>query len=288
MKILVTGAQGQLGTEIVRQLSGPHEVVALSHRDLDITDHEAVMRAVSPSGANALVNCAAYNDVDGAEDRPLDALNINAFAVRSLARAAAEADAVLVHYSTDFVFDGEGSRPYVETDPPNPRSMYSLSKLLGEWFAADAPRHYVLRVESLFGPPGAGRHRQSSIDRIIAAIEEGREAPVFVDRTASPGYVVDIAAATHAMLEGAPAYGLYHCVNSGHATWKELAEAGARVLGRTPRLRAVSVSEVTLKAKRPKFAALSNAKLAAAGIPMPTWESALERHLAPRVATKSS
>src|SRR6185503_16594850 len=109
------------------------------------------------------VNCAAYNDVDGAEGAATTALALNAFAVRSLARAARRAGAGFVHYSTDFVFDGEQTRPYVEDDPPNPRSAYAASKLLGEWFALEHPGAFVLRVESLFGEPGPGGSRSGRL-----------------------------------------------------------------------------------------------------------------------------
>jgi dTDP-4-dehydrorhamnose reductase len=133
-----------------------------------------------------VINCAAFNDVDRAEDRAMDAIQINALAVRALARAAASIDATLVHYGTDFVFDGlQPDRPYIETDIPSPQSVYGASKLLGERFAADAPRHYVLRVESLF----VGTRRPSTIDRIVASILAGQHARVFVDRTVSPSFV---------------------------------------------------------------------------------------------------
>src|SRR5204863_1666353 len=115
---------------------------------------------------DAVINCAAYNNVDGAEDHASDALRANAMAVRLLARGAAAAGAVFVHYGTDFVFDGLGSRSYTEDDEPAPQSVYACSKLLGDWFAVDCPRHYVLRVESLFG----GSQRRSSVDRIADAI----------------------------------------------------------------------------------------------------------------------
>jgi dTDP-4-dehydrorhamnose reductase len=143
--------------------------------------------------------------------------------------------------------------------------------------AADAPGHYVLRVESLFG----GRPARSSIDRIIDAIATGNEARVFHDRTLSPSYVDDVAEATAFLVSSGAAVGLYHCVNSGSATWYELAQHVASVLGRhdapiTP----VSVADVRLRAPRPTFAALSNAKLAAAGFVMPHWHDALERYLA--------
>ena len=193
MKVLVTGAAGQLGGAIVREFARGHEVVALTRQQLDLTDHAAVLAIVSDVRPSVMVNCAAYNDVDGAEADAVIALNVNAFGVQSLARAAQEGGATLVHYSSDFVFDGTATEPYQEDQRPNPQGVYATSKLLGEWFTRDAPRHYVLRVESLFGGLGvapdsvrAASKRQSSVDRIIDAIVDRREARVFVDRVVSP------------------------------------------------------------------------------------------------------
>jgi dTDP-4-dehydrorhamnose reductase len=276
MRLLVTGAAGQLGSAITARFGERgHEVVALGRGDLDVTAHDAVMEAVADHRPDVIVNCTAYNDVDGAERAHAAALDVNAFAVRSLARAAGIFGAVLVHYSTDFVFDGEASEPYRETDRARPQSVYGSSKLLGEWFAQDAARHYVLRVESLFGGPAA----RSSIDRIIDAQLEGREAPVFVDRYVSPTYVEDAVTATERLLELPAPPGLYHCVNSGHATWHAVAEEIARQAGVTPRLRPVKVDEVKLRAPRPRFAALSNEKLRQAGAGMPAWQDAVGRYL---------
>ena len=137
-RVFVTGADGQLAHYIARVFAGG-DVVALDRAALDITDPAAVARAVAQASPRVIVNCAAFNDVDGAEDRPEQALAVNAFAVRSLALAAETAGAVLVHYSTDFVFDGRRtSGPYTEIDAPAPRSTYASSKLMGEWFALDA------------------------------------------------------------------------------------------------------------------------------------------------------
>jgi dTDP-4-dehydrorhamnose reductase len=275
MKILVTGAAGQLAQAIVHRLQHAHDVIALTRAELDVARHEQVQRTVAEAQPGAVINCAAYNAVDAAEDDVLPALEANAFALRSLARAAHEVSATLVHYSTDFVFDGDADSPYDETVQPAPKSVYGQSKLLGEWFAADAGRYYVLRVESLFGGPKP----QSSIDRIIAALRQQRTARVFTDRVVSPSYVDDVAMATERLLAGNAAFGTYHCVNSGHATWYELAEEVARLSGCPPRFEPAAMADAQLRAPRPRFCALSNAKLAAVGIPMPTWQDALRRYL---------
>jgi dTDP-4-dehydrorhamnose reductase len=188
--------------------------------------------------------------------------------------------AILVHYSSDFVFDGAAERPYTETDRPNPRGVYAASKLLGEWFAEDAPRTYLLRVESLFGrAPGAGPEKGSAA-AIIEALRSGAAARVFEDRTVSPTYVIDAARATRSILERGLTPGLYHCVNSGHCTWLEFAREAARLMNLAdPRLQPIRLADLKLKALRPLYSALSNDKLTSAGVAMPEWRDGLRRHL---------
>jgi dTDP-4-dehydrorhamnose reductase len=275
MRIIVTGAAGQLGTAVVQQYQGRAEIIPAPRRTLDIGDAAAVEAFLARERPDAVLNCAAYNDVDGAEDHAGDALRVNAIAVRALARATAAAGAIFVHYGTDFVFDGLTDRPYSEEDQPAPQSVYACSKLLGEWFAADCPRHYVLRVESLFG----GSQRRSSVDRIADAIRKREPARVFVDRTVTPSYVEDVADATWKLIDGAAPSGLYHVVNSGLTTWFELAKEIGRRLGVEADLVPVRVADVKLKARRPQYAALSNARLASLGITMPPWQDALRRYL---------
>jgi dTDP-4-dehydrorhamnose reductase len=282
MRILVAGARGLLGSAITRELSTDCEVHAVGRADLDLTDAAAVAEVVGRVRPDAIVNCAAFSGVDAAEDRPDTALAVNAFAVLELARAAARMPCTLVHYSTDFVFDGATDRPYTEDDAPDPRSFYGLSKLLGEWFAAEHDRSYVLRVESLFGDPGPGAPPKGSVHAIVQRILDGDEVPVFVDRTVSPSYTVDVARATRALLRIRPPAGLYHCVNSGAATWAAVADEVARLLDRPARVRPMTLESANLRAPRPRYCALSNEKLARAGIRMPSWQHALARYLGER------
>ena len=275
MKVLVTGARGQLAGALIEAYKDA-QVLAYAREELDIADFDAVMSRVERERPDVIFNCAAYNNVELAEDEPDEALTANAFAVRILARAAHQFDATLVHYSSDFVFDGDIGRPYTEEDSPNPQSAYGQSKLLGEWFALEVPRAFVLRVESLFGGPNA----KSSVDRIVDAITRGEDARVFTDRTVSPSFVVDVAAATKALVaRGAP--GLYHCVGTGYATWYGVAQEIARLMGHEVDARIVpmSVADVSLKARRPRFAALNNDKVMSVAA-MPTWQDALRRYLA--------
>ena len=243
---------------------------------------------MATAAPHLVVNCAAFNDVDGAEDRPIEALAVNAFGVRNLARAAEDAGATLVHYSTDFVFDGSATTPYTEDVRPSPQGTYAASKLLGEWFALEAPRAFVLRVESLFGAPADWAGRRGTIDGIVSGLEQGREVRVFTDRIVSPAYVADIAAATRHLTTSGAAPGLYHSVNAGHASWHDVAREAAALLGiAQPNLVPVTVDQVRLKAPRPRFCALSVAKLSAAGFDMPSWQDGLRRWLATRGALAS-
>jgi dTDP-4-dehydrorhamnose reductase len=280
--LLVVGAAGQLGGVVVAHLAQRWDTVALSRSDLDLRDATAVSQQVNRLNPWAIVNCAGYNDVDGAEQHAVLAFESNTFAVRTLARAAAACDAVLIHFSSDFVFDGASDRPYREDDVPRPLSVYAASKLLGEWFAVDVPRHYILRVESLFG--GLAR-RKSSLDRIIDAVATDAPVRVFTDRVVSPSFVWDIAAATAGLLERHVTPGLYHCVNSGAATWMDVAVEVRRVLGSSSPLEPITLADVQLRAPRPRYCALSNDKLRDAGITMPTWQDAVARAITERNVT---
>jgi dTDP-4-dehydrorhamnose reductase len=284
MRVTVVGARGQLGAAVAAHARATHhEVAALSHAALDITDAAAVRRVLGELRPEVLINCAAYNAVDAAESQATDAIRLNANGVRNLVRAIG--GAAFVHYGTDFVFDGNNDRPYVETDTPNPQSIYGMSKLMGEWFAADAPRAYILRVESLFGhAPDATP--KGSVAGIIAALHAGGPARVFEDRTVSPTSVHDAARATLALIETNARPGLYHCVNTGSCTWLELGQEAARLLDLPAKFDIVRFADVKLPAPRPMYCALSNAKLAAAGVMMPTWQEALAAHVRTQVGAR--
>jgi dTDP-4-dehydrorhamnose reductase len=274
--VVVVGAAGQLGQAMLARLNKQWKTLGLTRDELDLTDPIRVRSRFRELAPDVIVNCAGYNQVDEAEKQPVLAMEINAFAVLSLARAAADAGAALVQFSSDFVFDGHTDRPYSEDDPPAPQSVYAASKLIGEWFSSEAPAHYILRVESLFG---GVRRRKSSLDKIIDAVTAGNPVRVFVDRVVSPSYVWDVADATAAVLESRPTPGIYHCVNTGAASWLEVAEEARRQLGSTSPLEPITAAAVVLPARRPRYCALSNEKLRRVGIDMPTWQDALSRAL---------
>jgi dTDP-4-dehydrorhamnose reductase len=275
MKVLVTGAKGQLGSTFVRVLSSSYEVVGTVRDELDLTDDISVRAVISEVRPDLILNCAAYNEVDSAESCPETALAVNAFGVQALAVMAAECGSTLVHFSTDFVFDGNTSKPYSEADTPNPQSVYATSKLLGEWFAAETPQHYVIRVESLFGGKGL---RRSSLDLLADALLKKEPVRAFTDRVVSPSYVEDVAEATIKILTRGLPNGLYHCVGSGSASWFDVvAELASRLEMATP-IQPITLKDMDLPAKRPQFSALSNRKLASAGVVIPSWQDAVRRY----------
>jgi dTDP-4-dehydrorhamnose reductase len=280
MRVMVTGAGGLLGAAVCRAFAPHVDLHAFDRARLELTDATAVGAAVSAVAPDLVINCAAFNDVDGAEDRAPEALAVNAFAVLSLARAAHRAGARLVHYSTDFVFDGLASEPYTEEDPPRPQSTYGASKLLGDWFALEESRAWVLRVESLFGDPRSSGGRRGSLGTLVDKIKSGAEVPVFVDRTVSPACTVDVARATRELVAADAPPGIYNCVNSGFGTWADVAAEAARLLGVPLHMRPLTLETAGLKARRPRFCALSNEKLARAGVRMPDWRDALARYVA--------
>jgi dTDP-4-dehydrorhamnose reductase len=283
VRVVVVGAGGQLGTAIVREFSAAGaEVIACSRRDVDVTDFRRVGRLIDQQ-PDLLINCTAFNDVDGSERAPEAALATNAHAVRALALVATNADAAFVHFSTDFVFDGTSTQPHVEEEAVRPLNWYGRSKAIGEWRAAAAPRHYVLRLSSVFGGrEGEGLGGRSSVDRMIDDTRRGNDVVAFGDRTVTPSYAPDVARATRLLVESGAAPGVYHCANSGETTWLELAHAIADALEAPPRIRSVRMTALSMPTPRPLRCALSIGRLEAAGVDMPSWRDALERHIASR------
>ena len=287
MRIIVTGAGGRLGGAVWAELaSAGHTVTALGRADLDITSAEHMRTAIARLCPEVIVNCSAYNDVDGAETNQAAAFAINAHGPSLLADTAEAAGALLVHYGSDFVFDGTAQEPYAEDAAPNPLNVYGASKLAGESAVRRVRGHYILRVESLFGG-SCGVGRRATVDWIAAKLLAGAVVHAVVDRTVSPSYVFDVARATRTLLEYHAPFGTYHCVNSGFSTWYELAVEIACALGIAGRIEPVTAADLKTMATRPRFCALSNLKLYAVGVAMPSWQSAIRRHLPPLVTAQT-
>lgn len=274
----MTGALGQLGAAFVAQLSRSTHVVGVDMDTLDITREDDVAALAREMRPSAIINCAAFNDVDGAELAADQARLVNTEAVWNLARVAREFGATLVHFSTDFVFDGTKSEPYAEDDSPAPKSVYGMSKLLSEEAAASAERHYVLRLSSLYG----GHTRKSGVDWMLQQASNGKPVGAFADRTVSPSYVPDVVRITLALLERRAPYGLYHCGSTGWCTWGELAAHILERVGRPDLLQAVPFVPSDFRAIRPRHCALANRRLESEGLQPLHWQAALDEYLKAR------
>ena len=276
-RVLVTGSQGQLGAAFVQRLSAGGEVAGVDLGDLDIAEPARVREFVRSYGPSLILNCAAFNDVDGAESRPLPAYRVNAEAVWCLAGLARELDAVLVHYSTEFVYDGTLERPYAEDDEPGPQSVYGMTKLVGERFARTAGSSYVLRLSSLYG----GHTRRTTIDWFLRQAQAGERVTAYSDRTVSPSYVPDVVEATLELVVRAAPFGLYHCGSIDWCSWGDVAERVLAAVGRLDLLERVPFVAQPNRAARPKNCTMSSAKLCGAVPAVPRrWSEALSDYLA--------
>ena len=273
MKALVLGAKGTLGQALAAVLpqAGYDLCAALDRAGCNIADADAVRAAVAEHAPDVIFNAAAYTDVDRAETEPDAAYRANAVAPETLARAAQAAGAVLVHYSTDFVYDGERERPYDEFDPPSPQGLYARSKVAGEQLAAAATRRlFTLRVGCLYGR--GGRNFPSTILRRLRAGETVRADR---DRLGSPTWVVEVARVS-AALARTPHFGLYHCTSQGETSWAAFASFMAAELGLpASRVEPLPTSALPMKAPRPRRAILDNRMLRLRDLDgMSSWQDA--------------
>ncbi|MBV9081391.1 MAG: dTDP-4-dehydrorhamnose reductase, partial [Acidobacteriaceae bacterium] len=279
-KVVIFGGGGQLGVELVREFQRRNWAVhKFDRQSLDITDGAAVEQAVAKLDPGVVVNAAAYNHVDIAEREPLAALQANGLAVRNLAMACRQTDARLVHYSTDYVFDGTKGTPYVETDMPHPLGAYAVSKLAGELYAqAYLDNPLIIRVSGVFGPGGMFTPRGNFVELMLRLGNSSNPIRVVEDHAASPAYAPAIASRTVDMLD-AGLTGLYHMGGGEAISWYAYAKLIFEVAGLSPQLQPTDEREYRTAARRPKFSALSNSKVEAAGIArMPGMREAVTQY----------
>ncbi|HVR46377.1 MAG TPA: dTDP-4-dehydrorhamnose reductase [Candidatus Binatia bacterium] len=276
-RVLLIGGSGRLGTSIRRRWRDC-EIVAPAHGELDLSDAGALAREVARIRADVLINCAAFHDVDRCETEPVPAFLTNAIAVAGAARVARDAGAAFVTVSTDYVFDGAADSPYTENDAPHPLSVYGTSKLAGEYLVESlGGRAFVVRTCGVYGPAESESRRPGLVERVLAS-GEGGPLRVVGDVYASPTFAGDLADALRRLIETS-AYGLYHAVNAGPVSWYDFAAETARLARVDAAIEPIRARERTSAAPRPRFSALSSAKLAALGIPMPSWREGLAAYL---------
>ncbi|MEW6162044.1 MAG: dTDP-4-dehydrorhamnose reductase [Nitrospirota bacterium] len=276
MRFLITGAKGQLAGGFLRTLQNDkHEITALNKERLDVSVLSTVLEAVSHYRPDVVINCAAYNFVDKAEEDFDTAFRVNAMGPKNLASACKKHNVLLIHYSTDYVFDGKKEDFYTEQDEPNPINKYGKSKLEGERFLIEETDNFLLfRVSWVFG-----EGRQNFLYKLKEWVKEQRIIKVVCDQTSIPTYTEDIVRFTiHAIDEGLR--GVYHLTNSGYASRYEVARYFTERLGLNNLILPVGSDHFPAPAKRPYFSAMSNAKISKAlKIDIPHWKDAVNRFI---------
>jgi len=280
LKALVVGSAGQLGRELVAQL-GRECAWAGDLAEIDATDAVAVAALVKRVAPSVVFNATAWNRVDAAETEVPAAFAINALAPRWLAAAAAEVQALLVHVSTDYVFDGCSRRPYREEDLPHPLSVYGASKLAGETLvAATAVEQLVVRTSGVIGRGGSAQKGGSFVDRIVAQARAGQPLRVVADQVFAPTVASDLATAAIALARS-PARGLVHVTSAGSCSWHELAVASLEAAGIEASVERIALADLRLPARRPLYSVLDCSRYLGLGLPAPRhWRDALAECLA--------
>jgi len=276
MKVLIIGAKGMLGQELVKVFHD-HEVLAWDREDCDITKKDEVQNKIQQAAPDLVINSAAYNDVDGAERNKDLADRINGYAPGYIAEAADKAGARLVHYSTDYVFRGDRKQGYKEDAMPDPISVYGLSKYLGELETVKfTKKYYLIRLSRLFGKPGIGEDaKKSFVDKMLELAKTRDKLDVINEEVSCPTYAPDLAKRTREIVEGDYDFGIYHGANKGACTWYEFCQNIFKIKEISVKLNPVPGSKFPRPAKRPAYSILLNTKLPEAR----TWQEALWQYL---------
>ena len=276
MKVLIIGAKGMLGQELVKVFHD-HEVLAWDREDCDITKKDEVQNKIQQAAPDLVINSAAYNDVDGAERNKDLADRINGYAPGYIAEAADKAGARLVHYSTDYVFRGDRKQGYKEDAMPDPISVYGLSKYLGELETVKfTKKYYLIRLSRLFGKPGIGEDaKKSFVDKMLELAKTRDKLDVINEEVSCPTYAPDLAKRTREIVEGDYDFGIYHGANKGACTWYEFCQNIFKIKEISVKLNPVPGSKFPRLAKRPAYSILLNTKLPEAR----TWQEALWQYL---------
>lgn len=271
-RILILGAKGSLG-QMFLDVYKDQEVSVWDREELDITDEEQVKAKITELKPDLIINCAAYNAVDKAEEERETAEAINGYAVGFIAKAADEIGATMVHFSTNYVFDGNKSQGYNEDDSPKPQSAYAKSKFLGEMeLQENTDNFYLIRTAWLYGKSGA---KPSFVEIMLKLAGEGKEITGIDNEFASPTYVLDLAQSTRALIETKKPFGIYHLTNSGEASWFDWAQEIFIIKGITANLVAVKRENYSRLAARPQYGILNNTKF----IELRPWTEALREYL---------
>ncbi|MDD5559190.1 dTDP-4-dehydrorhamnose reductase [Candidatus Methylomirabilis sp.] len=288
MRTLLIGANGQLGSEL-RKAFNDCDLVPLTHAGFELTNPIQVRDTLTKHRPSLILNTAAYHRVDECEDFPERAFAENAIAMRDLAIAAEEIGATLVHFSTDYAFDGRQRSPYREVDRSGPLNVYATSKLAGEYFVqAVLKRHYLIRTCGLYGMAGSRSKAGNFVETMLRLAADGREIQVVGDQTVTPTSAKELAHKVRQLVE-TDAYGLYHITNNGECSWYQFAQAVLELSGVRSRLTETTSAVYGARATRPAYSVLDNANLRSLGLDdLRQWRDALEAYLKDRASGRSS
>ncbi|MDH5268252.1 MAG: dTDP-4-dehydrorhamnose reductase [Candidatus Bathyarchaeota archaeon] len=278
MKIIIIGSKGQLGTDLIKVLRDWHQVIGLTHQDLEVTDYDSCL-ILKEHHPDVIINTAAFHKTDQCEEEPLKTFSVNALGARNIATISKEIGATTIFISTDYVFDGSKNEPYTEDDTPTPINTYGISKLAGELYTKQNPKHYIIRLASLFGVAGASGKGGNFVETMITKAKKNETINVVDDMWMSPTYTKDAATTIKNMLESKLPFGTYHSTNKGYCTWFQFAKEIFRLLRSKPDLIPIKTRQLKMKAKRPRFSALRSTKLPKYGIEMREWKEALRDYL---------
>ena len=276
MKVLVTGVKGQLGYDVVNELvKRGHEAVGVDIEEMDITDAVAVSTDITAAGVDAVIHCAAYTAVDAAEDNEEICRKVNAQGTENIAKVCKQLGIKMIYISTDYVFDGEGERPWEPDDKQNPQSVYGQTKYEGELAVMNnLDEYFIVRIAWVFGVNG-----KNFIKTMLSLAETRDSLTVVNDQIGSPTYTFDLAVLLVDMVESEK-YGIYHATNEELCSWYDFAVEIFKQAGITMEVTPVSSAEFKAKAKRPSNSRMSKEKLTANGFNrLPTWQDALARYL---------
>jgi dTDP-4-dehydrorhamnose reductase len=281
MKIAIVGANGQLGMDLRRALSA-ETIVPLTHGDLDVSNSEQVDRVLDSASPDVVINTAAFHKVEECEKQPETSLVVNATGPRNLALACRRINAVLVHFSTDYVFDGRQGQPYTELDLPHPLNVYAVSKLAGEGMVSLTwSRHFIIRTCGLYGVAGSKGKGGNFVETMLKKAGEGVPIRVVNDQVLTPTFTGDLAVAVGQLIR-TDAYGLYHASAEGQCSWYEFARKIFELEHLKVDLQPVSTTDFSSPVQRPAYSVLNKQKLNQLGITMAHWEEGLSRYSARR------
>lgn len=278
MRIAVIGSTGQLGTDLVKTLGTTHEVISLTHSDVEVADINSLL-ILKEHLPDVVINTAAFHKTDQCEEEPQKTFCVNALGARNIALITNEIDATVVYVSTDYVFGGSKREPYSEDDIPAPVNTYGISKLAAEHFTRQNPKHYIIRIASVFGKAGASGKGGNFVEAMIKKAKKKEPIIVVDDMWMSPTYTKDAAFLLKQILERHLPYGVYHTANKGYCSWYQFAQEIFRVTQFNPDLKPTKTDPHYGKARRPGFSALTSTKLSKYNLESRGWKEALRAYL---------